>query len=51
MPMYNLIEYCNIYSKTFGSVWQYYREDPVFNNDGNVIDFPTDNNSTLFLFK
>ena len=23
MPMYNLIEYCNNYSKTSGSLWQY----------------------------
>ena len=28
MPMYNLIEYCNIYSKTSGSLWQYYRDEP-----------------------
>ena len=28
MPMYNLIEYSNIYSKTSGSLWQYYKDDP-----------------------
>ena len=28
MPMYNLIEYCNNYSKTSGSLWQYYKDDP-----------------------
>ena len=28
MPMYNLIEYCNHYAKTSGSLWQYYRDDP-----------------------
>ena len=28
MPMYNLIEYSDNYSKTSGSVWQYYRDDP-----------------------
>ena len=28
MPMYNLIEYSNNYSKTSGSLWQYYRDDP-----------------------
>ena len=28
MPMYNLIEYSDNYSKTSGSLWQYYRDDP-----------------------
>ena len=28
MPMYNLIEYSDHYSKTCGSLWQYYRDDP-----------------------
>ena len=28
MPMYNLIEYSNTYSKTSGTLWQYYKEDP-----------------------
>ena len=28
MPMYNLIEYSDNYSKTSGSLWQYYRDYP-----------------------
>ena len=28
MPMYNLIKYSDNYSKTSGSLWQYYRDDP-----------------------
>ena len=28
MPMYNLIEYSNNYSKTSGSLWQYYEDEP-----------------------
>ena len=28
MPMYNLIEYSDNYSKTSGSLWQYYRDNP-----------------------
>ena len=28
MPMYNLIEYNDNYSKTSGSLWQYYKENP-----------------------
>ena len=28
MPMYNLIECSNNYSKTLRSLWQYYRSEP-----------------------
>ena len=28
IPMYNLIEYSDNYSKTSGSLWQYYRDEP-----------------------
>ena len=28
MPMYNLIEYSDNYSKTSESLWQYYKDDP-----------------------
>ena len=28
MPMYNLVEYSNNYSKTSGSLWQHYRDNP-----------------------
>ena len=28
MPMYNLIEYSDDYSKTSGRLWQYYKDDP-----------------------
>ena len=28
MPMYNMIEYSDNYSKTSGSSWQYYKDDP-----------------------
>ena len=28
MPMYSLIEYSKVYSKTLGSLWNYYREEP-----------------------
>ena len=28
MAMYNLIEYSDNYSKTSGSLWQYYKDDP-----------------------
>ena len=28
MPMYNLFEYSKNYSKTTGSLWNYYRDEP-----------------------
>ena len=28
MPMYNLIECCDNYAKTTGSLWQYFRDEP-----------------------
>ena len=31
MPMYNLIECSDNYSKTSGSLWQYYRNEPKNN--------------------
>ena len=37
MPMYNLIEYSDNYSKTSGSLWQYCKEIPAVNNDGNIV--------------
>ena len=39
MLMYNLIEYSNNYSKTSGSLWQYYKERPAVDNEGTIVDF------------
>ena len=33
-----------------GSLWQYYRDEPALNNNGNITDFP-DNNNNSALFK
>ena len=33
MPMYNLIEYSDNYSKTPGSLWHYYKEVPAISDD------------------
>ena len=30
MLVYSLIEYSDNYSKTLGSLWQYYRDDPNY---------------------
>ena len=51
MPMYNLIEYSVAYSKASGTLWQYYRNEPALDNNGNNIDFPTNNNSASFKSK
>ena len=51
MSIYNLIEYSDVYSKTSGSLWQYYRDEPALGNN-NIIDFLANNNNTIsFKFK
>ena len=39
MPMYNLVEYSNNYSKKSGSLWQYCKEIPAVSNDADIVDF------------
>ena len=52
IPMHNLIEYGDNYSKISGILWQYYRDEPDLGNNGNIIDSPNDNNSSIsFKFK
>ena len=52
MSMFNLIEHSDIYSKTFGSLWEFYRGKPALNNAGDIIVFPASNsNSISFKFK
>ena len=52
MPMYNLVEYSDAYSKTSRNLWQYHRDQPVLDNNGNITDFLHDNNnSASFKFK
>ena len=50
--MYNLLEYSDIYSKTTGMLWEYYRDKPALNKNNVIIDFPADgNNRNSFKFK
>ena len=52
MTMYNLIEYSKAFWKTSGSLWKCYRDEPVLDNNNNIIDFPDDNNNSIsFKFK
>ena len=51
MSMYNLIEYSDNYSKTFGSLWQHCKEIAAVNNAGNIVDFYEANGTYSFNFK
>ena len=51
MPMYNLIEYSDNYSKTSGSLWKYCKEIPAVNNNGAIFDFNGANATDSFNFK
>ena len=46
--MYNLIEYSDNYSKTSGSVWKYYRDEPSLNDAGSIWLFSEDTKTTTF---
>ena len=55
MPMYNLIEYSDNYSKTSGSLLQYCKDIPAVDDDddddGNTINFNGANATDSFNFK
>ena len=52
MPMYNLIEYSDNYSKTFGILWPYCKDEPALNpvDYNTMVDFNA-NNVTTSSFK
>ena len=47
-PMYNLIESIDNYSKTSGSLWQYCKDIPAVDSDGNIVNFNGANNTDSF---
>ena len=51
MPMYNLIEYRDNYSKTSGSSWQYCTEIPAVDHNGNIVAFNENNDTDSFNIK
>ena len=51
MPMYNLIEYSDNYAKTTGSLWQYCKDIPARNANGDIAIFPENNTTDSFKFK
>ena len=50
MPMYNLIEYSDNYSKRSGSLWQYCKDIPAVNNN-ETVDFANNNLTNSFISK
>ena len=51
MPTYNLIEYSGNYQKTSESLWQYCKDIPAVNNNGNIVEFDGANDSFNFKTK
>ena len=51
MPMYNLIDYSDNYSKTSGSLWQYCKDIPAVDDNGGIVNFNGTNNTDSFNFK
>ena len=48
IPMYNLVEHSDNYSRTFGCSWQYYRNEPLLTDPGAIRSFPGDGASFKF---
>ena len=51
MPMYNLIEYSDNYSKISGSLWQYCKDIPAVDNHNAIVNFIENNLTDSFNFK
>ena len=51
MPMHNLIEYNDNYAKTTGSLWQYCKDIPARNANGDIVIFAENNTTDSFKFK
>ena len=51
MPIYNLIEYSDNYSRTSGSLWQYCKDIPAVDDHGNIVEFNDAKATDSFNFK
>ena len=51
MPMYNLIEYIDNYSKISGSLWQYCKDITAVDNNNAIVNFAENNRTDSFNFK
>ena len=47
MPMYNLIEYTDIYSKSSGSFWKHCIDEPELYDNQNFNEFPSNNSNSI----
>ena len=50
MPMYNLLQYCDNYADSSGSLYQFKRDESPANNAENLVNFPK-NNPSSFKYK
>ena len=46
--MYNLIKYSDDYWKTFGNLWQYCKDIPAVNSNGDIVTFSGANATDSF---
>ena len=51
MPMYNLVEYSDNYSKASGSLRQYYKDIPAVDNNNAIVNFAENNHTDSYNFK
>ena len=51
MPMHILIEYSNNYSETSRTLWQYCRDEPAVNDNGDVVNFVAKNTTGYLKIK
>ena len=51
IPMYNLIEYSDNYSKISGSLWKYTKDIPTVDNNNAIVNFANNNLTDSFIFK
>ena len=51
MTTCNLIEYSDNYADSFGSLYQFKRDESPMNNARNLLNVALDNNSTSFKYK
>ena len=51
VPMYNVIEYSDNYSKTLRSLWQYYSYEPALTDTSAIANFHAAGNSASFKLK
>ena len=47
MPMYNLIEYSGNYQDSSATLYQYKRDEPPVNDDGNTVNLTADNSDSF----